>query len=136
MTNAPQHLDLSQELAATADWVDPDDPTYDGSRDAADRADDPDGWPDERDETTGAGPVLDNDGFTPASGQALAEDAHDHVGGAAGRKRHKDRHGSRREALAMGAESRQCRQREAEHASHQAHWSPLRNHVGTIMTTV
>lgn len=45
MTNAPQHLDLAQELAATADWDE--ETTSDDVRDPG--AD----WPDERDETTG-----------------------------------------------------------------------------------
>src|SRR5690348_14640963 len=55
MTNAPQHLDLSQELAATADWDDTDDLSHDPGHDPGhDPVHDPaDAWPDERDETTG-----------------------------------------------------------------------------------
>ena len=74
-----------------------------------------------RHDRPGAGPVLDDDGFTPAGAQTLAEDAHDHIGGAAGRERHDDRHVSRGKGLAQGratyADSGQAGQRKAKHAS-------------------
>jgi hypothetical protein len=86
----------------------------------------------------GARAVLDDDGFTPARAQSLTEDAHDHVGRAAGRERHEDRHVSRGKGLGKGlgkslatcAERGQSRQRKAEHAGRQAHFAGPSNRFG------